>query len=386
MSDAMHLGETEVVQQIRREGPRPPQRHRVVIRTSDLLAGGTDEEVADVRNAPAPLAMKDAEDLIRRRELIVDPRVDAVQRILRGQREAQLARSRISAGRRRLRPDVQELSGYRADLARGNPIERHGCRRAGKSYLLARVRAGPRRIEVRRAQRRQVARTERGIRHDDAGHGITGVDAQPLIVAEEEQLVADERTADRAAEFVLIERVLRLRWVLEIVPCVQLIAAVVQIARSMERIRAALGHGNQNAAARFPVLGRHAVGFDPELLNRIDGRIERLAAEHRRGHRGAVENVVLIARPVAVDPQVAVVAAAVARRLLRDAGRERDQRKQIATGWQLLDLLLRHGLTEIGLLGLQQRRDGRHVDLLGGRTQLQRDVDLLVGVDFERDG
>ena len=70
---------------------------------------GADDEIPDVRDASAPLPMKDAKNLIARGELVVDARVDAVDRVLRRQREAQLARAGAGAGRRRLRPDVQEL-------------------------------------------------------------------------------------------------------------------------------------------------------------------------------------------------------------------------------------------------------------------------------------
>ena len=251
--------------------------------------------------------------------------------------------------------------------------------------LLRRVRADTRGVESRGAQRRQIAGAKGRVRHDDARDGTAGIDAQALIVAEEEQLVAHQRSADRAAELVLVERVLRLGAVLEIIARIQMFVPLVEISGSVKRVRAALGDRDQHAAARFPVFRGHAVGFDPELLNRIDRRVERLPAEHRRRHRGAVEDVILIARAVAVDPQVAVVAAAVARLLLRDAGGERDQIEQVSRRRQLLDLLLRHRLAETGPLGLQQRRNGGDVDRLARRTQRQRHVDFLVRVDLERD-
>ena len=65
MSDAVHLGDTEIIQQVRRERLGPSKRQVVIVRASDLLALRPDDEVSDVRDAPAPLAMKNSEDLIR---------------------------------------------------------------------------------------------------------------------------------------------------------------------------------------------------------------------------------------------------------------------------------------------------------------------------------
>src|SRR5262249_17478063 len=154
----------------------------------DLLALGTDDEVADVGDAPAPLPVKDAEDLILRGELVVDARVDAVDRVLGGQRETEVARPGVGARRRRLRPDLQEPARNGADLIRRDPVERHQRCRARKADLLARAGTNTRGVESRRAQRRQIAGAKRRIRDDDAGDRTARVDADALVVAEEEQL------------------------------------------------------------------------------------------------------------------------------------------------------------------------------------------------------
>src|SRR2546426_11555700 len=140
----------------------------------------------------------------------------------------------------------------------------------------------------------------------------------------------DDRSADCATEFIVFERILRwwvVLWnrILEVVSSIQGFVAKVFVQRAVEVVRAAFCYDDNNATTTFAPLRRHTVGFDPELLDRIYAGVDCLSAEDRRRNGRAVQNIVLVTRPIAIDAQILVVATT-ASLLLRYAG---SQEKQI---------------------------------------------------------
>src|ERR1700758_593515 len=104
-------------------------------------------------------------------------------------------------------------------------------------------------VKARRAQRRKIAGPERRIGHNVPHRRKAAALAYSLIVGEEEQLVLDDRSADRATELVIFERVLRLKGILEEVPRIQGLVAEIFVERAAEPVRAAFGNSDNYAAA-----------------------------------------------------------------------------------------------------------------------------------------
>ena len=142
------------------------------------------------------------------------------------------------------------------------------------------------------AERREIAAPHLGGR-DRGNHGPALVLAQALVVAEEERLVAQQRSAERAAELMGVERRLGRR---EEVPRVERLVAVVLEQRSAELVGAGADAQVDDRAAEHAELGGRVVRLDLEFLQRFEWRrdvhegVERLVVRH------AVEQVV-VARP-----------------------------------------------------------------------------------------
>ena len=181
---------------------------------------------------------------------------------------------------------------------------------------------------------------------------------------------AHQRAAERAAE--LIAAVVRLHRVrrLKEVPRVQRLVAEELEAAAVKRVRAGLGRQVDDAAVEAAELGGRAVALDLELLNRVDDREERDLAGLRLQHRDAVEQILVGARPAAVDARQLRVGRQ------RHAGRERRQRDEgAAVQRQLHDLLVLDDVAEAGGLGAQHRRVRGHRDLLAHVADGQVEVD-----------
>ena len=148
--------------------------------------------------------------------------------------------------------------------------------------------------------------------------------ALALIVDEEERVVLDERAAERAAELIAAVLRLGLERRLEEVRRVQRFVAEELEGVAVKRVGARLGRQVDDAAVEPAELGRRAVAFDLEFLNRVDDREERDLARLGLQHGDAVEEVFVGARPPAVDARQRRVGRQ------RDAGRERGQRDEAA--------------------------------------------------------
>ena len=140
---------------------------------------------------------------------------------------------------------------------------------------------------------------------------------QPLVVAEEERLVPEDRTAERAAELVRVEGRLGGG---EEVPGVERLVAVVLEHRAAELVGARADAQVHDGPAEHAELRRRIVGLHLEFLDRfergrdVDERVQRLVVRH------AVEQVV-VARPWhAVDAVMDGAPRAGAGGILREVG------------------------------------------------------------------
>src|SRR5262249_23981051 len=141
---------------------------------------------------------------------------------------------------------------------------------------------------------------------------------------------------------------------------IELLVAVVFVSPTVKLVCTRLADLNNNGAAGFAILCRHAVLLDAKLPDGLDGRLNILTAKHRRCDRGAIQNIFIIAGPTATNAYFSFVGATRASKLLRHPGSK--GKKVIGTspattlGWQFLQSGCVESLPEIGLLRLQQRR------------------------------
>ena len=137
----------------------------------------------------------------------------------------------------------------------------------------------------------------------------------------------------------------------------------------MKRVGARLRGQVDDAAVEPPELGRRAVALDLELLDRVDdgeeGDLPGLGLENR----DAVEEILVRARPAAVD------AWKLRPRRKRDAGRERGERDEgAAVERKLDDLLVAHARPEAGAFGPEHRRVGGHLHDLADGPDSEREI------------
>src|SRR5262245_17963683 len=135
--------------------------------------------------------------------------------------------------------------------------------------------------------RRHRARPRRG-----AGNGLNQVlarvEAVSLVAAEEEHTVLGDRSADRAAELIQLERrfrhrrsaarggndtAVRIALRIEVVGRVEAVAPEVFEDGPVEVVAARLGDHADLPARAGTELGRIAAGFDPELLDVLEARL-----------------------------------------------------------------------------------------------------------------
>ena len=164
--------------------------------------------------------------------------------------------------------------------------------------------------------------------------------AQPFVGREEEQLVADDRSAEAVAELVLVE--LRHRRLEDVLGREVVVLEVVRAA-AVERVRAGLGDDLHLRAGAAAVHGREVVRDDADFLDRLGvGRQVGDAAAGDAVGAGVVhgEGVGLVALAAGVDARrrfarervVGAAAAADRRRhaLAGDARLQRDQVVEVA--------------------------------------------------------
>ncbi len=194
------------------------------------------------------------------------------------------------------KPDVAARIGRRRQLSR----DRH-CRRAEEARidLVAHKRGAQRDLLApvagRRGERRKVAGQHRGRRNARDRVGRRDTEERPLIGAEEEQAVRQDRPAEHAAWLIPLEAVVQALAVgtdgrkdgLGVEP---LVAQELE-ERAMQHIRARLRHRVHRAAGMDAVVGGEPARRDAEFLQRVGKRQRHVQVVVRVVVHGAVEQV-----------------------------------------------------------------------------------------------
>jgi hypothetical protein len=148
--------------------------------------------------------------------------------------------------------------------------------------------------------------------------------------------------------------------------------------RAVKRIAAGLRREIDNAAVEAAELGRRAVALDLEFLDGVDVGKERHLPGLRLQHGNAVEQILVGARPSAIDARK--------RRRRRgrhgDAGHERRERDEAAAVERQIDNLpVVDDVAKPGCVAAQQRRVSRDRDRFGdgAKLELQLETDGLAG-------
>ena len=239
---------------------------------------------------------------------------------------------------------------------------------------------------------RQIAGALGVARHDRRQRRADRL-ARALIVGEEEDPVADDWAAERAAPLVsLVVALLDIVVVVEVVVGVQPLVAPELEPGAAELVGAGLRDHVDQAAGVVAVLRVEHVRQQAELGNRIEVRDRRRAVAAPLFDTSAVHHEAVGVLALTADGHVAggEVAGHAARRVGRVHGhhaRLQSQQIDIASPVQRLR---RHRLAvddvaELGTGGLDVDAVGRHLDAVGDLADLQRDVEPQRGVRVQDD-
>ena len=236
---------------------------------------------------------------------------------------------------------------------------------------------------------REVAVVHRRRRHGSGEQHAFPV-AVAFVVAEEEQLVLENRAADAAAELVLHERrTIHSRAVAEEGVGIQHLVAKVLVQTAVEVVGAALGGDVDHAAGKASELRAVAVGLHAELGNRIrtgdQGHDVAVAIVGRNAIKvggalvgGAAANLV-----VAAGKHVLAGQAALGASLRNHAGSQRNQVQNVAAiERKPLDRARGYVLPHGGRFGLQHRSGTGDFHRLFHIAELHGHVDASHLLDF----
>src|SRR5262249_10821868 len=196
-------------------------------------------------------------------------RVELIGSLRRRRRVDKISRS---AAARRVWNQTSDLDRRRIEARSGDTI----ARKCGPDLRATRSRDKSGRIEDSGAGRAEVPRLNHGpLRNRGDGgnrlHWLANPNA--LVVAEEECLVAPDRSADRAAEFIAAKGLFRpASAIVEERVGVQLVVAQKLIDAAMELVRPRLALHDGHGPGRRPVLGGVVARHHSDFLNGIDGR------------------------------------------------------------------------------------------------------------------
>src|SRR5262245_4542806 len=137
VTNSVHIAKPEVVQQGRAEGMVPSGCQCVILAPANLFTIGPDNEITRVRNGIPPLIVKHTENLIRLRNLVVDPRIDSVGSRVERLIEAQQICPRVASRRVGCRPHGEKLLRDWTDLCGSDPIKSNRRACAWRVDLLA---------------------------------------------------------------------------------------------------------------------------------------------------------------------------------------------------------------------------------------------------------
>ena len=227
-----------------------------------------------------------------------------------------------------------------------------------------------------------LAHGERGKR----GVGDGAADAAvAFVVAEDEHLVFDERSAHGGAELILDQRGLLIVDGLEEAGGVERGVAQVLPDGGVEFVGAAADGGVDDSAAGAAEFGREVVGFEAKLLDGVRGDLDDLIGEALvRGAVGvvvdAVDDEVILRTAHAVDVEGGV--ARVGDAAAADAGGEQGEVGVGAAVEREVDDLLGadDGAAGAGV-GFQHLGGGVDGNAFGGGADFELEVDALAGVD-----
>ena len=230
-----------------------------------------------------------------------------------------------------------------------------------------------------RQQAAQIALPPRVGHHRREGIGRRRVLPSALVVAEEEQLVLEDRPADRAAERIAREVGLRAaRPVRGPRRRRQLVVTQIVEAVAAELIGPRLDDHVDDGAGHVAELRRVVVRLDADLLHRIRARLVEDAVVDALVRVDAVDREVVALDALAVDRRPAAAAHGVELVGIRGGhpGHVQRRRRQVAPlRRQALDLLPFHDLADDRVLGLQHRAHRHDVDPFLDAADLHLEVD-----------
>ena len=285
---------------------------------------------------------------------------------------------KAAAGIGRDRHVLEELHRDRAEPCRIDPVVRETRARRQDDLPAA---AG------RRRNRGEIAAQHGLGRHEaDGFRRVASLDLA-LVTAEEEQPVFQQRSAERAAELVALQRVALGR---EEVPGVEPVVPHELEHVAVEAIRSRLRDDVDGGGGVVPVARRQRAGLDLELLDRVG---------ERRGEVQVVEGIVVRAAVHDVrhavglaagdgnrDRRVVLVGVEIpGRRRRRETGEENQLRGLAAVERNLVDPLVVDDLSHTRGARFDHGRIGEHRDLFAKVADAQRDLDRRVGVDLQDD-
>ena len=229
---------------------------------------------------------------------------------------------------------------------------------------------------VRCAQElREIACAHSARRHGDdagSGRGLT----KALIVHEEEQLVSEDGTAERAAEQVLVEDAFG-NFVVVIAPevCSAILVLVERVEAAMELVGSGLGDSEDFAAVHVAVFGIGVTCDHLHLANGLRSRVIGDGVLQRLVDVCTVEDVVVSLHAVAIEGWLrrrgkgrdTLCTLRAAQRTVGRQDRAGDEHSRcgevLARKGHAFERIGRDGRGQRGILGLKDRtRLGRHLD------------------------
>ena len=368
-----------VEHQVRAQRPGVPDAHDVDLRVAEAaLVEAEAEVVDDLRPEHARLEP----DVVRGRPLEAQLRVEIVAVVPHlAQKDVivgQPVQVQIGVGVRG-RVDAQELLPDGADHVRWDDAVREfrapgPARTAGARVVQVKARVGP------------VHLAEITVPHLRGGHAVLVLEAATTRVAfpaaEEEQLVLDDRPADRApvdagrdwrlgqTERVVGERVR-----------VELVLVAEEEGRAVKLIRPGLGHHRDRGAPGHALVGVEVVGGDVDDLDRLRGLdVAHVMREPDVDRDRAVdaEGVVVPRRPVDAGGQRAAGGVDLCVLELRGRGSWHEVEQRLIVP-KLVQRKVRHFLRrefgmKVGLLRLEKGGLRGHGDGFGQRSDLQPEI------------
>ena len=247
--------------------------------------------------------------------------------------------------------------------------------------------AARREVDQRHTKIREIALPLPGRRHRRA-RGRPLIVAEAFVVAEEHHAVLLERTAHRAAELILLERLDDVR---EVVLRVERVVAHELVEVAVVLIAPRPRHHARRRAAGASELRRRALREDAELRHRVHRQLQRVAAVHPVDVLRTVHQVDVLLRPHAVDRVRLSLAQAAARRRHaggqgRDAGLQQPELREVAAVQrQVEDLAPAHHRAQCVAGGVDELHAPGDGDGLGDGPDRQLHVDARRLVHVHRD-